>query len=77
MSFRYLTIESERFITSYQSNNKKVIISQGAVKTANQYNHLHIFYVFYYYCDYRFQFNAIGGLFYASMGCFCFHLVLL
>ena len=33
-SFRYLAIESKKFITSYQPNNTKATISQGAVKTA-------------------------------------------
>lgn len=64
ISFRYLRIESERFITSYQSNNTKVIISQGALKTANQSDYLRMFCVSYYYCDYRFEFNAIDELFY-------------
>jgi len=61
ISFCYLRIESERFITSYQSGNMKVIISQGAVKTANQSNHLRIFYISYYYCDYRFEFMLSIG----------------
>ena len=34
LSFRYLAIESNKFITSYQPNNTKATINQGAVKTA-------------------------------------------
>jgi len=33
-SFRYLAMESKKFITSYRPNNTKATISQGAVKTA-------------------------------------------
>jgi hypothetical protein len=32
--FYYLTIGGKKFITSYQPNNTKATISQGAVKTA-------------------------------------------
>jgi len=47
----------------------KVIISQGAVKTANQSNHLRIFYISYYYCDYRFEFMlSIGYSILGSLG---------
>jgi len=34
LSFRYLAIEGKKFITSYQPNNTKATINQGAVKTA-------------------------------------------
>ena len=34
VSFRYLVLESKRFITNYQFNNTKATISQGAVITA-------------------------------------------